>query len=133
MNHEEELIRSFVMPTKRQRYLDFVSKPKTRQKFLRELAHFKSLGPRYLLAIPSNKQRAKDIALILSQKSAPPLCWVEDRRLDGKEMPLSEALNDVVGRQMGTFLSCIPGKLAHFEGEEDRWILERRLQQKTEN
>ena len=131
MNHEEELIRSFFTPTKRQRYLDFVSKPKTRQKFLLELAHFKSLDPRYLLTIPPNKQHPKDIALILTQKGAPPLCWVtsEDSRLDGKEMPLLEALGDVVGRQMGTFLSCIPGRLAYFEGEDmgARWILERRL------
>jgi hypothetical protein len=131
MNHEEELIESFIVPTKRQRYLDFVSKPKTRQKFLLELAHFKSLDPRYLLAIPPNKQHAKDLALILTQKGAPPLCWVtsEDHRLDGKELPLLEALGDVVGRQMGTFLSCIPGRLAYFEGEDmgSRWILERRL------
>ncbi|MFZ0309952.1 MAG: hypothetical protein WAL89_17390 [Candidatus Sulfotelmatobacter sp.] len=130
MNHEEELVKAFIMPTKRQRYLDFVSKPKARQKFLRELAHFKSLDPRYLLTIPPNKQHAKDIALILTQKGAPPSCWVtsEDSRLDGKEMPLAEALSDVVGRQMGTFLSCIPGRLAYFEGEDmgARWILERR-------
>ena len=130
MNHEEELIRSFFMPTKRQRYLDFVAKPKTRQKFLRELAHFKSLDPRYLLTIPPNRQHAKEIALILTQKGAPHSCWVtsEDTRLDGKEMPLSEALREVVGRQMGTFLSCIPGRLAYFEGEDmgSRWILERR-------
>jgi hypothetical protein len=129
MNHEEELIRSFIMPTKRQRYLDFVSKPKTRQKFLCELAHFKSLDPRYLLAIPPSKQHPKDIAQILTDKGAPTLCWVtsEDRRLDGKEMSLLEALGDVVGRQMGTFLSCIPGRLAYFEGEDMgfRWILER--------
>jgi hypothetical protein len=46
MDHEEEPIGSFIMPTRRQRYLDFVSKPKTRQKFLCELAHFKSLDPR---------------------------------------------------------------------------------------
>jgi hypothetical protein len=129
MKHEEELIKSFFMPTKRQRYLDFVSKPKTRQKFLLELAHFKSLDPRYLLTIPPSKPHPKDITQILTQKGAPPLCWVtsEDRRLDGKEMPLSEALGQVVGRQMGTFLSCIPGRLAYFEGEGMgvRWILER--------
>jgi hypothetical protein len=135
LNYEEELIKSFFMPTKRQRYLDFVSKPKTRQKFLLELAHFKSLDPRYLLTIPPNKQHAKDIALILTQKGAAKLCWVtsEDSRLDGKEMPLLEALGEVVGRQMGTFLSCIPGKLAYFEDEEDRWILEHRLYRNTEN
>jgi hypothetical protein len=131
MNHEEELIRSFFIPAKRQRYLGFVSKPKTRQKFLRELAHFKSLDPRYLLPIPPNQQHPKDIAQILAQKGAPPLCWItsEDRRLDGKEMPLIEALGEGVGRQMGTFLSCIPGTLAYFEGEDVgfRWVLEHRL------
>ena len=130
MNHEEELIKAFIMPTKRQRYLDFVSKPKTRQKFLLELAHFNSRDPRYLLTIPPGKQHPKDIAQILTQKGAPALCWVtsEDSRLDDKEMPLAEALHDVVGRQMGTFLSCIPGRLAYFEGEDmgARWILERR-------
>ncbi|MGA2348155.1 MAG: hypothetical protein ABSF93_19245 [Candidatus Sulfotelmatobacter sp.] len=41
-------------------------------------------------------------------------------------MPLVEALKKIVGYQMGTFLTCVPGKLAYFEDEEDRWILERR-------
>jgi hypothetical protein len=129
MNHEEELIKSFFAPTKRERYLGMVSKPKTRKKLLLELAHFKSLDPRYLLVIPPNKQHAKDIAAILMQKGAPASCWVtsENSRLDGKEMPLAEALGEVVGHQMGTFLSCIPGRLAYFEGEDvgARWILER--------
>jgi hypothetical protein len=122
MNHEQELIKAFIVPSKRQRYLDLVSKPKTRKKFLLELAHFKSLDSRYFLAIPASKQHPEDIAEILTQKGAPSLCWVtsEARRLDGKEMPLSEALLNVVGRQMGTFLSCIPGRLAYFEGED--WI-----------
>ena len=130
MTHEEELIKAFIMPTKRQRYLDFVSKPKTRQKFLLELAHFNSLDRRYLLTIPPNDQHPKNMARLLTQKGAPPSCWItsEDRRLDGKELPLLETLEQVVGAQMGTFLSCIPGKLAYFEGEAmgSRWILERR-------
>jgi hypothetical protein len=50
----------------------------------------------------------------------------EDSDLDGKELPLLEALKKVVGYQMGTFLSCVPGKLAYFEDEDDRWILVRR-------
>jgi len=40
-------------------------------------------------------------------------------------MELAVALKEVVGRQMGTFLSCIPGKLAYFEDEDVRYILER--------
>ena len=88
MNHEEELIKKFFTPTKRQRCLEFVSKPKTREKFLGELAHFRSLDPGYRRAILPNKQHAKDIALILTQKDAPHSCWVasEDSRLDGKRM-----------------------------------------------
>jgi hypothetical protein len=40
---------------------------------------------------------------------------------------LHEVLEAVVGRFQGTFVSCIPGRLAYFEGERenDRYILER--------
>lgn len=36
-----------------------------------------------------------------------------------------EALNHVVGRGMGTVLSCIPRRLAFVETEDERFILER--------
>jgi len=128
MGHEEELIRAFFLPTKRERYLEMIAKPKKRERFLRELGHFKHLDPRYVVTIPAGQRHANDMALILAQKGAPPSCWVtsEDSRLDGMEMPLGEVLHKVVGYGMGTFLSCIPGKLAYFEDEEVRWILERR-------
>jgi len=128
MNHEEELIKAFFVPTKRERYLEIVSKPKKREKFLRELGHFKALDPRYVVTIPTNKRHATDIALILAHKGAPKSCWVtsEDSRIDGQNLPLDEALHMIVGYGMGTFLSCIAGKLAYFEDEEVRWILERR-------
>jgi hypothetical protein len=39
-------------------------------------------------------------------------------------MALAEALPMLVGRGQGTFISCIPGELAFFEGEEpgERYI-----------
>lgn len=49
----------------------------------------------------------------------------EDPTLDQKEFPLAEALERVVGRGMGTVLSCIPGRLAFVETEDERFILER--------
>ena len=128
VNYEFELITAFFAPTKRERYLEMVGKPKTRKKFLRELSHFKALDPRYCFAIPRAEHTAGQIAAFLVRKGAPATCWItsEDSDLDGREMPLVQALQEVVGRQMGTFLSCLPGKLAYFEDEEDRWILERR-------
>jgi hypothetical protein len=49
----------------------------------------------------------------------------EDPALDRKELPLLEALKETVGRGMGTVLSCIPGRLAFVETEDERFILER--------
>ena len=49
----------------------------------------------------------------------------EDPRLDQQELPLVEALKQIVGRGMGTVLSCIPGRLAFVETEDERFILQR--------
>ena len=128
MNHEEELIKAFFVPTKRERYLEMIANPRKRKKFLLELSHFKALDPRYCFAVPKVEHTAEQIAAFLTRKGAMPSCRImsEDSDLDGKELPLLEALKKVVGYQMGTFLSCVPGKLAYFEDEDDRWILVRR-------
>ena len=128
VNHEEDLIKAFFVPTKRERYLEMIANPRKRKKFLLELSHFKALDPRYCFAVPKVEHTAEQIAAFLTRNGATPSCWVtsEDSDLDGKELPLLEALKKVVGYQMGTFLSCVPGKLAYFEDEDDRWILVRR-------
>jgi hypothetical protein len=127
MNHEEHLIRAFFPPTKRERYLEMIANPKKRRKFLRELAHFKSLDPSFCVALPKGVHAPEEIAAFLKRKGAPETCWVtsEDSTIDGKQIPLVDALKSVVGYQMGTFLSCITGRLVYFEDEEDRWVLER--------
>ncbi len=125
---DEHLLARFFVSTKRDRYVEMISNPKKRKKFLRELPHFKSVDPRYFVPLPPKKLFPDQIAAILTMKGAPQTCWItsEDPHLDGRELPLLEALKDVVGGQMGTFLTCIPGRLAYFEGEAmgDRWILE---------
>jgi hypothetical protein len=57
------------------------------------------------------------------------LCWVmsEDRRMDARELDLRTALEEVVGRGIGTLLSSIPGRLAYFEGEDERLLLARQI------
>ncbi|HTW58495.1 MAG TPA: hypothetical protein VMD99_10205 [Terriglobales bacterium] len=127
IDHEQQLIRAFFVPAKRDRYIEMIARTRGRQKFLRELSHFNSLDPRYCVGLPNAVHTPGQIASFLTEKGAPPTCWVtsEDRDLDRQAMPLAEALKRIVGYQMGTFLSCIPGKLAYFEDEEDRWVLER--------
>ena len=103
-----------------------LEKPKRRKDITPSLAHCKHLDPRYIVPIAPREQHVPEILRLLKNK-APENCYAlsEDDELDGKEVLLADALKEIVGRGMGTFLSCIPGRLAYFEDEEDRSILER--------
>jgi len=64
---------------------------------------------------------------LLLSKNAPDVCYLisESTSLDGKVMPLEEAINKIVGSGIATIVSCIPGELAYYEGEnlKNRLIL----------
>ena len=126
--HERGIIRAFIIPVRQDRYLEMLTKPKRRGNFTASLAHFKHLDMRHVVKIPSHQQHTAEILQLLKLKGAPETCYAlsEDSELDGKEISLSDALKEVVGRGMGTFLSCLPGRLAYFEDEDQRWILERK-------
>ena len=126
--HEQKLISSFILPQRQSRYLELLQKPKRRKDITRSLGHFKHLDPRYIVPITPREQHVPEILRLLRAKGAPEVCYAlsEEDELDGKEVLLADALKEIVGRGIGTFLSCIPGKLVYFEDEEDRWILERR-------
>jgi hypothetical protein len=127
MRHEYQTIRSFITRQKRAQYLEFITNPSTRTRFTHALAHFRDIDQRCKFLIPPSKQSAKEIQRILAAKGAFSLCYVitEHPELDGKEMPLAEALKTIVGRGMGAILSCIPGRLAFMETENERFILEK--------
>jgi hypothetical protein len=127
MNHEESVITAFFLPNRRERYLEMVRDPKKRRKLINELSHLNKLNPQFIVPITPNQHHVPQLMRVLRSKGAPAKCWVisEDRNLDPREIDLQEALKEVVGRQMGTILSCIPGKLAYFEDEDRRCLLER--------
>jgi hypothetical protein len=127
MNHEQETIRSFVVRSKRDRYLGFVSHPKTRTKFTHALAHFHDVDRSCMRSIPPSRQNPREIERILQAKGAYGICYLitEHPDLDGRDFPLSDALNEVVGRGMGAIVSCLPGQLAFMETEDERFILEK--------
>ena len=127
VEHEQLLIRAFILPQRRERYLEMIAKPKRRQAFAESLAHFKHLDMRFAVRIPPHLQHANEIAKILKSKGAFASCCAlsECSEIDGKDILLEVALQAVVGAGMGTFLSCVPGKLAYFKDEDQRWILER--------
>jgi hypothetical protein len=128
VNHEQSVLRAFILPTMRKRYVEFLATPKRRKKLLEQLAHFKHLDPRFVVEIAPNKTNPVEVARLLAARGAGSNCWVisEASALDGREMDLREALQRTIGYGMGTILSCVPGKLAYFEDEESRCILQRK-------
>ena len=127
MQIEHSFIGAFVKRSKRDRYREIISNPRLRRKFIHQLAHFTDFDPKYRLPIPSDKLFVDNIAIELRKRHSPNIVYAisEDPALDQKELPLVEALKQVVGGGMGTVLSCIPRRLAFIETEDERFILER--------
>jgi len=127
VHSEQALIAAFVKRSKRERYREILSNPRLRHKFTGQLAHFSDFDSKYRLSIPSNKLFVENIAIELQKRHSPNIVFAisEDPALDQKELLLVEALKQIVGRGMGTVLSCIPGRLAFVETEDERFILER--------
>jgi hypothetical protein len=116
-----------VKRSKRDRYRQILSNPRLRHKFTHQLAHFTDFDPKYRRLIPSSKLFVNNLALELQKRRSPKIVFTisEDPALDQTELPVVEALHQIVGRGMGTVLSCIPGRLALVETEDERFILER--------
>ena len=63
---------------------------------------------------------------LLYRLGALPTCYVMSQitEIDGREMPLIEALNGASGSDCGTIISCKAGQLGYYEGEMgERYIL----------
>jgi hypothetical protein len=120
MNIEEATVRAFIQKSKQERCIQFLASSKHRHKFTQELAHFGWLDERFAHSIPpSTAHTAKGIASLLRGKGAGPRVHVisEDSDIDGMELDLEKAIGYILGREIGTILSCIPGKLGYFECE----------------
>lgn len=136
--HETGMIRGFVLPNKQERFLEFLTKAHNRKKFLKELNHFRWFDQRFakpvewkidphLKLLDRHLQGIQNIYRLLQSKGAGETCYVisANKNLDGKEMDLAWVLNEIVDSELGSFLSCIPGKLGLFVAEDEMLLLSR--------
>ena len=127
---EEEVatIRAFLHKPRQERVLFLLAHKARRIDFTQELYHFKWLDERYAKLIdPKIAHTVDEIARMLRQKGAGETAYAisADIAIDGRRLPLEYALNYIWGREIGTILSCVPGKLGYFEDEEQSRLLER--------
>ena len=79
---------------------------------------------------PVEPERANAQALyrMLRSAGASDECYVMGASdLDRQRVDLRAALDEIVGWEPGTFISCVAGKLAYYEGEykNERHLLQR--------
>jgi len=118
--HETAFIDAFVEREVRERWRTKLSSRKHRGAFLHELAHYVRFEARFISLVEPAKQNLQDVLSTLRKQGATDDCYAisECTRLDGKTLKLTDALNQVIGSGVGSILSCVPGRLAYYEGED---------------
>ena len=126
--HEVAFVGSFIVKPRRERALELLASSKNRHKFTSKFDHHGRdyVIPECIRPIEPRHQHPPDIASILRAMGAPETCHVIGGQRDGEDIELLAALKEIVGYGIGSVLSCIPGKLAYFEGElRERFLLVR--------
>jgi hypothetical protein len=127
--HESAFVESFVVKARRERALELLGSSKSRYKFTSNFDHHGQnyFIPECIRSIEPRYQHPSNIAGILRAMGAPEKCHFIGGERDGEDVELLTALQEVVGHGTGTVLSCMPGRLAYFEGEiKERFLLVRK-------
>jgi hypothetical protein len=114
---------AFVSVDGRRRFRELLKTPRGRKKLRAQLAHFAHIDPAVVV-----EGGAQGLGHRLRDLGAGDSCYLlaEDAELDGREMPLEDALASITAQEhLAVFVSCLPGRLAYFHGEEpeERFIL----------
>lgn len=103
----------------RDRCVELLGTRKGRAKLRQNLDHFGDLDIQWCAKVPAGHQTPAGIAALLRTMGDPRTCYVlsSNSDLDGREMQLGDALEAIVGQGSGSFVCCVPGQRAYFEGE----------------
>lgn len=121
MNEHERGFLDFLIDPTRRRMATLLELGEKRRRDVRSLLdHSVRLDPRFARHLVGGEPFPATVETMLRKKGAPSTCYVlsANRDLDGREMPLAEALTLIVGMGHGAFISSIPGKLGLYEFED---------------
>lgn len=119
MDHEAAFVKGFLASAKQARWAQFLSNSKRRKEILNQLNHNLPYVPELGTEVPGSHDYPAELERLLKAKGAGPSChvMVGGLRIDGRELPLAEALNAICMHESGAVLSCIPGRLVYYKPE----------------
>ena len=119
MNEHEMGFLAFIQPRQQRRLRTLLELGKKRRgDVLALLDHAIELDPKTVVALPGGDQFPPIVEKKLRSLGAPNNCYViGPADLDGRTMPLADALVEIIGSGRGAFVSCLPGTLGYYEYE----------------
>ena len=118
-----DIVDRFILPERQERYRALISSGK-RNKAIGRLSSSTDVNMKFARTISAqDESRLTDL---LKSLGALPTCYVMSQlsKIDGREMPLADALDAVMYTDSGSILLCNPGRLGYYEGElGERYIL----------
>lgn len=122
MTHEESFAKAFIRSEKRARWAQFISNPRRRKEVLTRLDHDLPYIPELAHEVPSKQDFPGELERLLRSKGAGPTCHVivDGLKIDGRELPLEEAIKAIFLHDSGAILSCLPGRLAYYKPASPR-------------
>jgi len=128
-DHERGFLAFLAEPTKRRLHTLLELGDKRRRDARMLLHHSVRLDPRFAQHLVGSDAFSGPVEAMLRKRGAPSTCYVlaANSDLDGREMPLSEALEAIIGMGDGAFVSCISGRLGFYEYEsiKSSYLLQR--------
>ncbi|MFJ7730239.1 hypothetical protein ACIQXV_29710 [Neobacillus sp. NPDC097160] len=133
---EEIIVKSFFNKGIQQRMLFELSSSKKRGDAIGRLNHnyLDTLRNEFMFEIPKPNSDPEEIEKLIKEQGAGKNCYVMSWHsgVDGKELPLKTAIEELIWYGMPSIISCIHGKLAYFQAEQDfgsppRFMLKRTL------
>lgn len=123
LQHELAIAR-FLVPEKRARWKYLVERPSRRADLMDELEDAVFL-PAAIIPAEYSHLADCDLERFLKERGAPARCYSLSIVPGCRSvfLDLSDALFRTHGEDSTTLLSCIPGRLAYFEGERRRLVL----------
>ena len=115
---EIKVIKKFVDKLKQDRYIQFISSPKNRQKFIADLSHFN-----FLQWDKFDKVNGNETEIIMTtlqkRKVLDTTCYVisENKEIDTKILGIKSAINETAGYGMGTILVFGNADIIYYECE----------------
>jgi hypothetical protein len=126
---EVAVLSRFVRAAKRERCVGFVSKPKTRDRALNELSTPAIFEPSCMTEFTGGSRTADQLSTEYRRRGMGPEVYVMSSRweLDGRRLPLAEALEESVARCHDVLAYCPRSGTAFYEWHHSgsSWFLQK--------